>query len=279
VADKITFKRFGGEKASGKLRIKDQMAIVDNLSLRTMGGDLIMSGSIDASTPVKREFLVDGKMSGIHIDQVFYVFNNFKQEFLMDHHLKGQIYADVNTYFVLDDKLKFYGNTLTSFIVVKIIGGELIDFEPMQNLSKYVKEEDLAELHFSELKNDIQIIDRKVIIPEMEIISNAYHIYVSGVHTFDQDIDYHFRIPLDQFRRPDRDSRFGEIEESSSGPPNLFLKMYGTAKDYEVSFDSKAVKNKIKSDFKKEGDELKNILKGKKDKKEIELEEDEYFDF
>jgi len=279
VVDKINFKRFSGEKASGKLRIKDQIAIVDNLSLKTMGGDLIMSGSIDASTPVKREFLVDGKMSGIHIDQVFYVFNNFKQEFLMDHHLKGQIYADVNTYFILDDQLKFYSNTLTSFIVAKIIGGELIDFEPMQNLSKYVKEEDLAELHFSELKNDIQIIDRKVIIPEMEIISNAYHIYVSGVHTFDQDIDYHFRIPLDQFRRPDRDSRYGEIEESSSGPPNLFLKMYGTAKDYEVSFDSKAVKSKIKSDLKKEGDELKNLLKGKKEKKEVELEEDDYFDF
>jgi len=279
VVDRINFKRFNGEKASGKLRIKDQIVVVDNLSLNTMGGDLIMSGSIDASTPVKREFLVDGKMSGIHVDQVFYVFNNFKQEFLMNHHLKGQIYADVNTYFVLDDKLKFYSNTLTSLIVAKIIGGELIDFEPMQNLSKYIKEEDLAELHFSELKNDIQIIDRKVIIPEMEIISNAYHIYVSGLHTFDQDIEYHFRIPLDQFRRPDRDSRFGEIEESSSGPPNLFLKMYGTAKDYEVSFDSKAVKGKIKNDLKKEGDELKNLLKRKKDKKEVVLDEDEYFEF
>jgi hypothetical protein len=281
VVGKITFKRFNGEKASGKIRIKDQVAVVDNLTLNTMGGDLIMSGSINATVPVKREFLVDGKMSGIHIDSVFYVFKNFKQEFLMSRHLKGQIYADVNTYFILDDKLKFYSNTLTSFIEAKIIGGELIDFEPMQNLSKYVKEEDLAELHFAEIKNDIQIIDKQVIIPEMEIISNAYHIYVSGIHTFNQDINYHFRIPLDQFRSPDRDSRYGEIEDSGSGPPNLFLKMQGTAKDYDVSFDSNAVKDKIKSDLKEEGNELKNLLKRKKDKgtKEVELDEDEYFDF
>jgi len=281
VVDRITFKRFYGKKASGKIRIKNQIAIVDNLTLNTMGGDLVMSGSIDAGSQVKREFIVDGKLSGLHIDSIFYVFKNFKQEFLMSHHLQGQIYADVNSYFVLDDKLKFYSNTLTSFIEARIIGGELIDFEPMQNLSKYVKEEDLAEMHFSELKNDIQIIDRQVIIPEMEIISNAYHIYVSGVHTFNQDIDYHFRIPLDQFRRPDRDSRYGEIADNGSGPPSLFLKMQGTATDYEVSFDSNAVKDKIKNDLKGEGDELKDILKGKKAKKkqELELEEDEYFDF
>jgi hypothetical protein len=242
VVDRITFKRFNGQRASGKIRIKDQIVVVDNLTLNTMGGDLILSGSINAQSPVKREFLVDGKLSGLHIDSIFYVFKNFKQEFLMSRHLQGQIYADVNTYFMLDDRLKFYSNTLTSFIEASIIGGELIDFEPMQNLSKYVKEEDLAELHFSELKNDIQIIDRQVIIPEMEIISNAYHIYVSGIHTFDQDIDYHFRIPLDQFRRPDRDSRYGEIADNGSGPPSLFLKMQGTAKDYEISFDSNAVK-------------------------------------
>jgi len=205
--DRITFKRFNGKRAKGKLRIRDQIAIVDNLSLNTMGGDLNLEGSINAKSPVKREFLVDGRLSGLHIDSIFYVFGNFRQKFLMSHHLQGQIHADVNTYFVLDDNLKFYSNTLKAFIEARILGGELIDFEPMQNLSKYVKEEDLAELHFSELKNDIQIIDRQVIIPEMEIISNAYHIYVSGVHTFDQDIDYHFRIPLDQFRRPDRDSR------------------------------------------------------------------------
>ena len=281
VVDRITFKRFNGQKASGKLRIIGQKAVVDNLTLNTMGGDLILSGSINAQSPVKREFLVDGKLSGLYIDSIFYVFKNFKQEFLMSHHLQGQIYADVNTYFMLDDRLKFYSNTLTSFIEAKIIGGELIDFEPMQKLSKYVKEEDLAELHFSELKNDIQIVDRQVIIPEMEIISNAYHIYVSGVHTFDQDIDYHFKIPLDQFRRPDRDSRYGEIADSGSGPPSLFLSMQGTAKDYEVSFDSNAVKDKIKTDLKEEGNELKDMFKKKKakEKKEVELEEDEYFDF
>jgi hypothetical protein len=280
VVDRISFKRFNGEKASGKLRIKDQVAVVDNLTLNTMGGDLIMSGSINATVPVKREFLVDGKLSGMHIDSIFYVFHNFNQSFLMSRHLKGQIYADVNAYFLLDDKLKFYSNTLTSFSETRIIGGELIDFEPMQYLSKYLKEEDLAELHFSELNNDIQIIDRKVIIPEMEIISNAYHIYVSGVHTFNQDIDYHFRIPLDQFRRPDRDSRYGEIEENGSGPPNLFLKMQGTATDYEVLFDSKAVKEKIRMDLKEEGNELKDLFKQKKrDEKVVELEEDEYFDF
>jgi len=275
----VALKRFSGRKASGDLSIKRQIAVINNLKMETMGGNLNLSGSIVSRTPVKREFLVDGEMEGIHVDSVFYVFNNFRQNFLMSRHLRGQLKASVNTYFVLDDKLKFYSNTLTSFIQATIVKGELLDFEPIQNLSKYIKEEDLAELHFSELQNDIQIYDRKVVIPEMEILSDANHIFVSGTHTFDQNIDYHFRIPLDQFRRPDRDERYGAVD-NNSGTPNLFLKMQGTAKDYNVAIDTEAVKEKIKNDLKEEGKELIEIFKKKNEKKsdQLELEEDEYFD-
>jgi hypothetical protein len=274
-------KRFHGENISGKLLIKDQIAVVEGVSMNTMGGQLYLGGSIVSRHPVHREFMVDGLLDNIYIDSIFYVFNNFRQQFLVDKNLKGQIDAKVKTYFNLTENLKLLPSTLNADIETIIKKGQLIDFKPIQSLSKYLKNEDLSNVRFSDLQNKVQITNSTVIIPEMEIISSAYHIDVSGTHSFDQDIDYHFKIPLDQFRGSDPDERFGEIEEQDSGPPNLFLKMTGTASDYKVVYDTRAVTEKIKRDLKKEGDELKDLFRKDKNKKvkQAELEEDEYFDF
>jgi hypothetical protein len=187
----------------------------------------------------------------------------------------------VNTYFVLTEALDLLPATINADIEAIIKQGQLIDFKPIQSLSKYVRNEDLKNVRFSDLKNNVQIANSTVIIPEMAIITSAYQIDVSGSHTFRQDIDYHFKIPLDQFRGTDPDSRFGQIEEQDSGPPNLFLKMTGMAYDYQVAYDTRAVTEKIKQDLKKEGNELKELFKKDKDQKvkQAELEEEDYFEF
>ncbi len=278
---KADLKRFHGTNITGRLLIKDQIALVEEVSMSTMGGQLYLEGSIVGKHPIDREFLVDGLLDNIYIDSIFYVFNNFRQQFLVDKNLRGQIDAKVNTYFTLTEDLNLLPASLNADIETIIKRGQLIDFKPIQSLSKYLKNEDLSNVRFSDLQNNVQITNSTVIIPEMEIISSAYHINVSGTHTFRQEIDYHFKIPLDQFRGNDPDSRFGEIEEQDSGPPNLFLKMTGTAADYQVVYDTRAVTDKIKEDLKEEGNELKDLFRKNKEKKvkQAELEEDDYFDF
>ncbi len=274
-------KRFHGESISGKLSIRDQIATVEDVSMNTMGGKLFMSGSVMARHPVEREFLVDGTLESIYIDSVFYVFNNFNQKFLVNENLRGQVNATVNTYFKMDDNLHFNSSSLDTYVEVRIKKGQLMQFEPIHSLSIYLRNEDLTNVRFSDLQNNIRISDRTVYIPEMEIISSEYRINVSGEHTFDQVIDYHFRIPLDQFHRDDPDQRFGRIAEGDKGPPNLFLKMTGTAVDYQVSYDTRAVKEKVKDDLKREGKEIKELFKRREEntEKQLELEEDEYIDF
>jgi hypothetical protein len=278
---KVDLKRFHGTNIAGRLLIANQIARVEGVSMNTMGGQLFLEGSIVGKHAVNREFLVDGLLDNIYIDSIFYVFNNFKQQFLVDKNLRGQIDAKVNTYFVMTEDLDLLPSTLNADIEAAIKRGQLIDFKPIQSLSKYLKNEDLSNVRFSDLQNNVQITNSTVIIPEMEIISSAYHINVSGTHTFKQAIDYHFKIPLDQFRGSDPDRRFGQIEDQDGGPPNLFLKMTGTATDYQVNYDTRAVTDKIKKDLKKEGNELKDLFrKNKEDKvKQAELEEDDYFEF
>jgi predicted amino acid-binding ACT domain protein len=61
----------------------------------------------------------------------------------------------------------------------------------------------------------------------------------------------------------------------------VFLKITGTTDNYAISYDKSAVKKEIISDIKREVRQLKDAFrkKGKKKKKEVELEEEDYFDW
>jgi hypothetical protein len=181
----------------------------------------------------------------------------------------------------LSEKLKLISKTLTSDISATIKNGELNDFEPLQALNKYLDDGSLSKLRFADLKNEIHIENETIFIPQMEIKSNATTIQLSGTHTFDQHINYRVVAPLRSKKKIDPDEAFGAIEDTGKGQTRVFLKITGTTDDYKVSYDQEAVKKKIVSDLKKEVKELKEAfqLKGKKKKKELELEKDEYFDW
>jgi len=217
----------------------------------------------------------------VYVDSVFYVFENFRQTFIEDKHLKGQAFADVSMEMTFNEKLKLFQETLITDIGITIKNGELNNFEPMKKLNKYLDEEGLSKLRFADLKNDIHIENKTIYIPQMEIRNNLTSIQLNGTHTFDQHIDYRLIAPLRNKKKIDSDEAFGAIEEDDHGKIKVFLKITGTTDKYDVSLDKQAVKKQVVSNFKKEVQELKEAfkLKGKKKKKELELEKEDYFDW
>ncbi|MFM9837861.1 MAG: AsmA-like C-terminal region-containing protein [Cyclobacteriaceae bacterium] len=277
----LKYKRFHPQAIKGNLLVKNQVAVSRNIAMKAMGGDLSLNGIVDAKNTKAIDVVSSFKLNGIYVDSVFYVFENFFQTFIQDKHLKGQAFADVNLEMTLTEDLKLISKTLISDISATIKNGELNNFEPLKALNKYLDDETLNKLRFADLKNDIHIENETIYIPQMEIKSNATTIQLSGTHTFDQQIDYRVVAPLRSKKKIDPDEAFGAIEEDTKGQTKLFLKIKGTTDKYEVGYDREAVKKKIVSDLKKEVKELKEAfqLKGKKKKKELELEKDEYFDW
>jgi len=279
--DKLSFRRFKPFNISGDLQIKNQVAYTRKLAFNSSGGKATLSGIADASkrniVDIESSFEVDN----VNIDSVFYVFENFNQDFLIDQNLRGKIKANVETSLRLNSQLKLLPESLSATISTSIIGGELNDFEPMQKLSKYVEEDKLDHLTFSELRNEIFIENKTIYLPQMEVSSNVSTIKIGGTHTFDQQIDYHVVAPLRNKEKIDPDEAFGAIEEDVEGRSKLFLKIVGTTSNHRIVYDKKRVKEKIVQDLKKEMDELKRAFKNKglDKKKAIELEEDDYFDW
>lgn len=277
----LKFRRFTAKNIEGDLKVKDQIALTDKLQFGALGGATTLSGLVDAKNNQDIQVSTSFKLEDINIDSVFYVFENFNQNFLEDRHLKGKIFASIDAEMDFNDELELYSETLTSNISTTIKDGELNNFEPMQRLSKYLDEDKLDHLIFSELTNDIHIENKIIYLPTMQVGTNVTDINIGGTHTFGQKIDYSVVAPLRSKKKIDPDEAFGAIEEDTQGRTKLYLKIIGTTSDYRIIYDKKEVKKKIISDLKKEADELKRAFKekGLKKKKTVELEEDDYFDW
>ena len=282
--DRVQFRRFRGKDLEGTLRLNNQVISSPNLALQTIGGQFVLQGLLDARQPNNIQVTTLTTVNHLKLDSLFYVFENFGQQFLVQRHLRGALTATVHSDLYFNQHLNPLTDRMEAEIKARIQNGQLINFEPMQKLAPYIPKRELANLQFSELSNTFWIQDRTVFIPEMEVRSNTSRVSVIGVqgtHTFDQQLDYRFRIPL-------RNKNSRAIPESGSLPvstgPNIFLSLKGSENNYKVALDKQRVKAKIAQDLRREKQEFKEVLRpdkqaAPKKTNAPQPNQDEYFDF
>ncbi len=101
----------------------------------------------------------------------------------------------------------------------------------------------------------------------MEIKSNAIDISVAGVHGFNDNVDYRFRLLLrDLFATKIKESNrnnteFGYIEEDDRRRMSVFIAMKGNIDNPKFSYDGVGLKAKMKEDIQDEKNTVKGLLK------------------
>jgi AsmA-like C-terminal region len=277
---KLKYLKFRANDLEGNLLLKNQTAFSKGIKMRTMGGNISLSGAMSAIDKMPIELTATAKLNSIHLDSLFYIFGNFRQDFIQDKHLKGKATANVALDTKFTSELKIVPESLVASIDLTIKNGELNSFPPLQSLNKYLDDDGLRNLRFADLKNEIHIENQTVLIPMMEVRSNVTTIQLSGRHTFDQHIDYRIVAPL---RNPKNINlaEAGTAYEDLAGKIKVYFKITGTTDNYKVAYDTDAVKKKIAIELKKEFAELKDAFndKGSRKKKELELAKDDYFDW
>lgn len=276
----LKYRRFRAMSLSGDLSVKGKIAQLKKNRFNSMGGSVELDGLVDARKKNIVSVVAGFKTKDVRLDSTFYVFEDFGQEFITQKHLKGKMTSDIRLTADLDRGLKLIPEKLEANAGILIKNGELNDFEPLQGLSKYLDDKGLRKLRFADLKNDILIKDRIVIIPGMEIKSNLTAILLSGKHSFDQSIDYRVVIPLSARKKVNQQEAGDAYVEEKGGKAKLFLKITGTSDDYEISYDGAAVRKKIAGEFKDQVKSFKESFKAKEtQKKKATLKEDDFFDW
>ena len=281
--DRMVFRRFDLRQCVGHVLMENEHVSSEGISARAVGGRFNIDGDIEVLP--NHGISIDShlKLDGIHIDSAMYLFENFGQKFITDKNLGGQVMTDIKFKGKLTPKLDIDLASVSADINLMIKNGELVNFEPLKKLSKFIDEKELADIHFSELKNNFHIENQTILIPEMEIKSNVNTISVMGTHTFDNHMDYKVKLSLKNPSRKDKDERFGAVEKDSKGGLNLLITVKGTPDNLKYAYDRSAVKQSIKDGWKKEKEEFKTILKKEKatDKakpKDVQVDTDNFID-
>jgi hypothetical protein len=270
----LTFDRFHMRNFSSRISYKNKLLKVKDIVLETMSGKITSNVTFEQVKDGKLRLLSTTGLDNINVRQLFYEFHNFGQTTMRHKHLKGKIDSEIYLRNEWDSYFNPIDEHLYSFIDVKINNGELLDFEPLMMMSDYISVDELKRIKFSTLENQIEIKNNLIDIPFMEIHSTAINIAGAGTHSFDNVMDYEFKILLneilgDKFRRKNkkRVSEFGVVQDDGVKGMTMFLKMQGTVDNPQISYNTLRLRESLSDGFKKEKKELKDVIKNQfKDK-------------
>ena len=262
--DHLQFRRFDAANAKGDLRLKGKKVVANQLSFNGMGGGITAAGILDGSTGNDFLLTCDAQVDGIDINQLFYQFENFGQSVIQENNIRGNADATIQFASVWSKALEPDMDKLYTKADITIEKGKLNDFEMLLLLSDYIEIEELKKVSFSTLSNQIVIKNREIHVPKMEIKSSALNVELSGVHGFDNSINYNFKVYLPEIlakksRKKKSNEEFGRIEDDGLGMW-LFLSMTGTVEQPIIKYNRKEAIQKIKEDLKEEKQTIKQIL-------------------
>jgi hypothetical protein len=264
---KLNFKKFEANSVKGKLSMRNQVFFAEDISFASMQGRVTASGFINGQRSDKLLIGCEANVYNVDVYEMFYQLGNFGQQGIVADNLRGRATSALKFKSEWSPTLDIEMNSLEITADIKIENGELINYEPMLALSRFLRVGDLKHVKFSTLENQIRLKDNKIIIPDMEINSNALNIKISGEHTLEHDIHYRLQVLLSELlARRNRQSRnpqeqYGDIIDDGLGRTTLFLLVSGTIDEPVFRYDRQGVREKLRDDFRKERQTMRDVLR------------------
>lgn len=245
--DKLELKQVKMEVCGGNFAL-------DKLEMKTSGEKYVVAATMD--------------IHRVDVSRLFLAFDDFGQQTLTHKHLKGLMDAkNLELLAVLDQHFQPVLDKVYLRTDLEIANGELNGFEPALALSRFVDVNELQQLKFDKLSNQIELKNNMVHIPKMDIRSNAMNLKVQGTHSFDNYMDYHLELKLKQIilknRKQKKEDAFGEYEDENNKGKGmtLYIGMKGKPGSIKITYDRKEASKGLKQEVKKEKETLKDLMK------------------
>jgi hypothetical protein len=265
------FRSFLAEDIKGTAYLSQGSLQIDPVSFRTAKGmfsaQLALVPGEDTNYKVKSR----ATLNNIDIAELFRQFENFGQSYITDSNLRGSATATVQLEMPVSRSLTIDDRQLSALIDIAIDNGQLIGLNSLQELALYLKankwaapfvntdllSERLKDIRFSRLENVIEIRNRTISFPQMDIRSSAMDINAQGQHYFDNRINYTIG-----FRLRDILVQRDHSDETDDGlGRQMFVYMRGTTDKPEFGLDKEASRESRKLTIQQEKQNVKALLK------------------
>jgi len=201
-------------------------------------------------------FTSSGAVRKMDLPELFKGFKNFGQKALTHKHISGTGNADYSVSMNLNPDLTIDHKSVFSELSFTLQNGQLNNVPIMTDMGDFIENNiilrkslntekmlpALEHVQLSPIENKITLKSGKLNIPKMHIESNVMAINISGSHTIDNDLDYHFNFRLQDILVRKRDSEFGYVVDDPEEGTQIFIKLSGTPEFPEFSYDKDAAK-------------------------------------
>jgi hypothetical protein len=205
----------------------------------------------------------------LDIRKAMETFNNFGQNFISYKNIKGILSSNADFSCSLDQKGQIIPSSINVISDISIKNGELINFKPLESLSKFLSLEEVRHIYFTDIKNKIFIKNSRVIVPSMHIGSSSLDFDIEGYHTFDGDYEYHLKLLMSQLLS--KKYRQKQLKQNGNNPQfaynpetnqtKVFVLVENINGEMKIRYDKEKVKTHIKQRIKEEKESLKKIVK------------------
>ena len=255
-----------GKDLVGDLHLLNQKLRFDRLNFTIAKGNITTSGNLNFTDTTNYSAHLTGKINNFGMNRVFTVFEDFGQTFITDKNLSGTLNADFNSKLFFDNTLNMKTDKLLADVHMTIDDGVISHMETLEEMGffmrrnkydKYLKDNDLSKVAFSQLKNSFHIENKIISIPDMEIKSSSADFNIRGTHSFDNKIDYYVSIPIINYQKREDREEAGIRSNKDTGEFFLYLQLIGTTDEFEYIIDKK---NTVKTAKEKIKNEIKNVV-------------------
>jgi hypothetical protein len=263
-AGKLMYNLFTAQNVSAKLLWRGKVISLQDFAAQTMEGDIKLDGQIENAPDGRFLITSSSNLKGINITRLFKECNDFGQQEITQKHLYGKLSGEINFVGVWSSNFTCDLNKLYVLSKIKVSNGELVNYEPLNALGKYIDVNDLLNLKFADLDNTIEIKNKTIFIPQFDVKNNALNITLSGSHSFDNIVDYRMKIKLSELlknKRKKLSNEFNEEEATADRGVNLYMSMKGPIDNVSITYDKLGTKKKITQELKQEKQNIKEILK------------------
>ncbi len=223
----------------------------ENIKGQAMSGVLQLQVSL-RQTP-EQGLLLDaqGQLHQIQIEECFRQFRDFGQSELTHRHLQGRLSGTLHhVQLEWDRRGQFLQNELLLHSDVEVRDGALLNYAPVEALSRFINIEELKHIRFSTLNNSIRIINKKINIPLMDIESSALNLSLTGTHDFSGYVDYQVKVSLFEIlgkkfaRTQNQNMPFTEGEKS--GGLSVYVSMKGMPDQLQMEYNRRESRQTFK---------------------------------
>jgi hypothetical protein len=199
-ANALEYKKFQATNIKAAVVLKNNTIIFDSVSLNHASGSIMLSGFVKSEEP-NNSLNIHTVINNVDIDKMLFSFENFGQDAITEKNIRGKFKADVNFLGSMNNDQEMVPGSMDGNVEFSLKNGELIDFEPVENISKKVfKNRNFSDVRFAELKDRFDIKGSAIKINRMEIESTVITLFVEGIYDTKKGTDMSIQVPLSNLK-------------------------------------------------------------------------------